>query len=59
MDWKSTWKLEFPSNVYDDVRNKYFLFCSSDLIYLNKHRFQYLLQQLQTVHFASNIRAKT
>ena len=23
MDWKSTWKLEFQSNVFDDVRNKF------------------------------------
>ena len=23
MDWKSTWKLEFQSNVLDDVRNKF------------------------------------
>ena len=23
MDWKSTWKLELQSNVFDDVRNKF------------------------------------
>ena len=23
MDWKSTWKLEFQSNVFDDVRNRF------------------------------------
>ena len=23
MDWKSTWKLEFQSNVFDDIHNKF------------------------------------
>ena len=23
MDWKSTWKLEFQSNVFEDIRNKF------------------------------------